>query len=204
MREQLKYLIYDLDRWAYAKRFPKALIPLIALLYPACWPVVSYRLGRSIRLLEPSWISRFLYIFFFPVRRLVEILTCTEISDQADIGPGFYIAHLGSIVVGKGTSAGANFSIRQNVTLGGSGDSASWAHPTLGDNVVLAAGAAVIGGVHIGDNVIIGANAVAVKNIPSGARAAGVPAKVLNLKGAYGINIRPNWTYLSNDGTGGE
>ena len=67
-------------------------------------------------------------------------------------------------------------------------------HPVIGDNVVVGAGVVIIGVVSIGSNVLIGANAVVNKDLPDNARAVGVPAKVINEKGSYGISVRNYWS----------
>lgn len=194
MREQLKYLIFDLDRWAFPKKIPISLIFIVLLIYPATWSILSYRINRGILLCNYRIIYLLLFIPLFIFKRIVEVLMSCEISEKADIGPGFYIAHSGAIIIGAGTKAGKNFSIRQGVTFGGGSDKVL-SHPLCGDNVIVGAGAKVIGGLSIEDNVIIGANAVVTRDIPTNARVGGIPAKIINLKGIYGISIRPKWNY---------
>lgn len=195
MLKQLKYLLQDLDRWAYSKKLPIVFIWLVIFIYPATWAIMIYRMGRLINSIPIKSIRILLKIPYYIVKRLLcESFLSIDISDGADIGPGFYIAHSGAIVIGTGVKAGKNFSIRQGVTCGGSGNK-GLSHPYIGDDVVLAAGVKVIGNVSIGNNVIIGANAVVTKDIPSNARAVGIPAKVINYEGSYGINIRESWKY---------
>lgn len=192
---ELKNLRYDLDRWAYGKRIPISFIWLVLFIYPATWAVVIYRMGRLINKIPFRVIRFILKIPYFIIKRFIaETYLSVDISEGADIGPGLYIGHLGSIVVGTGVKAGKNFSIRQGVTLGGSGDK-GLSHPKLGDNVIIAAGAIIIGEVNIGNNVMIGANAVVNKDIKDNGRAVGIPAKTINYDGTYGINIRPKWSY---------
>lgn len=194
MREQFKYLIFDLDRWAYPRNIPIYMLFLVILIYPATWIIISYRINRAVYLINNRFIYSILIIPCFVFRRIIEVLLSCEISEKANIGPGFYIAHLGTIVIGAGTKAGKNFSIRQGVTFGGGSDKIL-NHPHCGNNVIVGAGAKVIGGLRIGDDIIIGANAVVTKDIPNRARVGGIPAKIINLKGVYGINIRPKWHY---------
>jgi len=190
--KQLYYLLIDLDRWAYALRIPVLFIPIVLLLYVQTWSVLAYRTSRFVHLLnfKPLKYLFFLPLFFF--RKFIEIITSNTISEKADIGPGFYIAHTGAIVIGGGSKAGINFSVRQCVTLGGGAEVQG--HPVIGNNVVVGAGAVIIGVVSIGSNVLIGANAVVNKDLPDNARAVGVPAKVINEKGSYGISVRNYWS----------
>ncbi|MBT5491032.1 serine O-acetyltransferase [bacterium] len=195
MKEQLKYLIYDLDRWAYAKKLPVYFIWLVIFIYPARWAIVIYRIGRMINLIPFKLIRIVFKIPYYIVKRLLcESFLSIDISDGADIGPGLYIAHSGAVVIGTGVKAGRNFSIRQGVTCGGSGNN-GLSHPIFGNNVILSAGVKVIGKVHIGSNVIIGANAVVIKDIPDNSRAVGIPAKPINFDGVYGVTIRKKWNY---------
>ena len=189
--KQLKYLLIDLDRWAYALRIPVPLLPIVLLLYVQTWSVLAYRCSRFVHLLNFKPLKYLLFLPFFFLRKFIEIITSNTISEKADIGPGFYIAHTGAIVIGGGSKAGKNFSVRQCVTLGGGAE--VHGHPVIGDNVVVGAGAVIIGVVSIGSNVLIGANAVVNKDLPDNARAVGVPAKVINEKGSYGISVRNYW-----------
>lgn len=190
--KEFKYLIIDLDRWAYALGLPIICIPLVLFIYVQTWSIFSYRLARAVHLIKWRWLRWLLYLPAFILRKVSEVITSNTISEKAKVGPGFYIGHTGAIVVGSGTVAGVNFSIRQSVTLGGGSEYGS-AHPTIGNNVVLGAGAVVIGGVNVGSNVLIGANAVVTKDIQDCARAVGAPAEVINLKGSYGIVNRNFW-----------
>lgn len=172
----IKYLVTDLKRvWAPRQPFPAAFL-LSPLLYIPVWSVVSYRVGRSLLLL-PSPFRELLAPIRFAQKRLVQLITTTDISEHADIGPGFFIAHNGPVVIGRGTRAGRNFFVRQGVTVGG--DGMSGGHATFGDNVMLGANVVVVGAVTVGSDVIIGANAVVTKDIPDGSVAVGVPARVL-------------------------
>lgn len=100
-----------------------------------------------------------------------------DIAPSAKIGPGITMNHSVGIVIGSGVVIGKNLNIFQNVTIGTRG---SLEYPTIGDNVNLYSGCALLGPIRVGDNVSIGANAVVLKNIPSNNTAVGVPAKVVN------------------------
>ena len=195
MYSELLFLYYDLDRWAYAKKLPVYLIWLVIFIYPSTWAIVVYRLGQIINMISNKYIRLPLKIPYYILKRLLcESFLSIDISDGAKIGPGFYIAHSGAIVIGTGVRAGKNFSIRQGVTCGGSGNN-GLSHPSFGDNVILSAGVKCIGSIKVGNNVIIGANAVVTKNIDDNSRVVGIPAKTINHNGTYGINIRQRWSY---------
>lgn len=96
-----------------------------------------------------------------------------EISPFATIGPGLCLAHSVGIVVGPAVLAGQNLRLHQGVTLG---EGTRSGQPTIGDDVVIGAGAAVLGGIHVGDRVVVGANAVVTTDVSADSVAVGVPA----------------------------
>jgi len=107
------------------------------------------------------------------------------ISTFAEIGPGFYIAHVGSLVIGQETRIGRNCDVRQNVTFGGNfnkRDDQGRSQPLVGDNVSFGAGAVVIGPIKVGSNSIVGANSVVTRDVPENVIVSGVPAVVLKDK----------------------
>lgn len=107
-------------------------------------------------------------------------ITGIEIHPGATIGRRLFIDHGMGVVIGETTVIGNDVTLFHNTTLGGRSMTHGKRHPTLGDRVVVGAGAKVLGAVWIGDDVQIGANAVVVKDIPAGSIAVGVPAKVRN------------------------
>ena len=109
--------------------------------------------------------------------------TGVEIHPAAKIGPGFFIDHGTGIVIGETTEIGANCTIYQNATLGGTGKDVGKRHPTLGNNVMVGAGAKVLGPFTVGDNSKIAANAVVLDTIPPNSTAVGVPARVVRRNG---------------------
>lgn len=97
---------------------------------------------------------------------------------DAEIGPGLRLPHPTGIVIGQGVRIGANCTIYQQVTLGGArlGDWKAGRYPTLGNNVVLFAGAKLLGEIEVGDGAVVGANAVVTKDVPPRHVAKGIPA----------------------------
>ncbi len=110
-------------------------------------------------------------------------VTGIEIHPGAQIGNGLFIDHGMGVVVGETTIIGDNCLLYQGVTLGGTGKDKGKRHPTLGDNVMVGAGAKVLGPIKIGNNVKIAANAVVLKDIPDNCTAVGVPARIARCEG---------------------
>ena len=110
--------------------------------------------------------------------------TGIEIHPGAKIGKGLFIDHGMGIVFGETTEIGDNCTIYHGVTLGGTGKDSGKRHPTLGNNVLIGAGAKVLGPVYIGDNVRVGAGSVVLKNLPANTTAVGVPAEVVRVRGS--------------------
>ena len=117
------------------------------------------------------------------ISQLARLLTGIEIHPGATIGKGFFIDHGMGVVIGETTEIGDNCSIYQGVTLGGTGKDLGKRHPTLGDNVMIGAGAKVLGPFTIGDGSKIAAGAVVLKEIPEQSTAVGVPARVVKQQG---------------------
>ena len=126
-------------------------------------------------------------------------LTGVEIHPGARIGRRFFIDHGMGVVIGETAEIGDDVTIYHGVTLGGTSWKEGKRHPTLGNGVVVGAGAKILGPIHIGDGAKIGSNAVVVKDVPMGATAAGVPARILDEEkkntgtfNAYGIGNDQN------------
>lgn len=113
------------------------------------------------------------------VSHLSRALTGIEIHPGAEIGDGFFIDHGMGVVIGETTQIGDNCHLYQGVTLGGTSTKRIKRHPTLGDNVVVGAGANLIGAINVGNNVRIGAGSVVVGNVPDNATVVGVPGHVV-------------------------
>lgn len=139
--------------------------------HAAVWPTAIYRMsawcsGHHVRVL-PTVLER-INLMFFGI----------EISSSVPIGPGLYIAHpVGTVIMAK--RIGANASFIAAVTLG-MRDSHSF--PVLGDGVMVGAGARVLGGILLGDGCTVGANAVVIQDVPAGATAVGVPARIIEAR----------------------
>lgn len=115
--------------------------------------------------------------------QLVRFLTGIEIHPGAKIGAGFFIDHGMGVVIGETTEIGENVTIYQGVTLGGTGTERGKRHPTLGDNVVVGAGAKILGNIRIGNNVKVGAGSVVVHPVPDQCTVVGVPAEIVRREG---------------------
>ncbi len=113
---------------------------------------------------------------------IARFLTGIEIHPAAKIGPGFFIDHGMGVVIGETAEVGENCLLYQGVTLGGTGKEKGKRHPTLKNNVVVGAGAKVLGAITVGNNVIIGANSVILKPVPDNAICVGVPGRITRKK----------------------
>ena len=117
-----------------------------------------------------------------PARALAEVtrmLTGVDIHPAARLAPGVFIDHATGVVIGETAQVGAEVTLYQGVTLGGTSLEAGKRHPTIGDRVTIGAGAKVLGPVTIGAGSQIGANAVVVKPVPAGSVVVGVPGQVI-------------------------
>jgi serine O-acetyltransferase len=117
------------------------------------------------------------------------ILTGADIHPGAKIGKNFFIDHATGVVIGETAEIGDNVSIYQGVTLGGVSAEKKKRHPTIGNNVVVGAGATILGPITIGDNVRVGAGSVVVKSVPPNSTVVGVPAKIVQRSGATTIDL---------------
>lgn len=172
-------IFYKLKRdfQACFERDPAARTPLgfleVLLTYSGYHALLAYRfihfLHATIRIpLIPRVLSQ-----------MVRFLTGVEIHPGAKIGPGLFIDHGMGVVIGETTEIGENVTLYQDVTLGGTGIERGKRHPTLGNNVVVGAGAKVLGNIQIGNNVKIGAGSVVVHSVPDNSTVVGVPGEVL-------------------------
>ena len=148
----------------------------VLLLYQGLHALISYR------------IAHFFYKthLFFMARLISQFSRCMtgiEIHPGAQIGRGFFIDHGMGVVIGETAVIGDNVLLYQQVTLGGTGLEKGKRHPTIGNNVVIGAGAKVLGNITVGDNSYIGANAVVIKDAPPNSTVVGVPGRITKQEG---------------------
>ena len=120
---------------------------------------------------------------------VARILTGADIHPGAKVGKNFFIDHATGVVIGETSEIGDNVSIYQGVTLGGVSTEKKKRHPTIGNNVVIGAGATILGPITIGDNVRVGAGSVVVKSVPPNSTVVGVPAKIVQREGTTRIDL---------------
>ncbi len=117
------------------------------------------------------------------VAQFARFLTGIEIHPGAKIGKGLFIDHGTGVVIGETSQIGDNVTMFQGVTLGGTGKERGKRHPTIGNNVVIGAGAKILGDINVGNNVNIGANAVVIKDVPDDSTVVGVPGRIARKEG---------------------
>lgn len=144
----------------------------VLLVYPGFHALQFYRVAHWLERREVPLAPRL-------VSHFSRWLTGIEIHPAATIGDGLFIDHGMGVVVGETAVLGRDCHLYQGVTLGGTSTRRTKRHPTLGDNVVVGAGASVIGAVTIGDNVRIGAGSVVVTSVPANATVVGVPGHIV-------------------------
>ena len=142
------------------------------LLYPSFKVMLHYRLAHKLYKKGHYFLAR--YISQKGVRR-----TGIEIHPGAEIGKGFFIDHGNGVIIGETTIIGDNVTLYQGVTLGGTGKEHGKRHPTIGNNVMISAGAKILGSFTIGDNSKIGAGSVVLHEVPPNSTVVGVPGRVV-------------------------
>lgn len=144
----------------------------VVFCYPGFHAMLFYRPAHALWNRKLYFLGRFL-------SHLGRFFTGVEIHPGAKIGRGFFIDHGMGVVIGETAEIGNNCTLYHQVTLGGT----SWAkekrHPTLGDNVIIGAGAKVLGPFTLGDNSMVGSNSVVVKEVPADSTVVGVPGRVV-------------------------
>jgi len=140
--------------------------------YPGMHAVLFHRLNHSLWNRGLKWLARFL-------SSTARFLTGIEIHPGAKIGRRFFIDHGMGVVIGETAEIGDDCTLYQGVTLGGTSWNKGKRHPTLGNNVVIGAGAKVLGPFKVGDNARIGSNSVVIKEVPANATVVGVPGRVV-------------------------
>lgn len=166
-----KRLNYDLDR--VLKEDPAARSKLeVFLLYPSINALIVYRIAHKLYNKKCFFLARLL-------SQLARFFTGIEIHPGAKIGKGLFIDHGMGVVIGETAEIGDNVTIYHGVTLGGTGKDKGKRHPTVKDNVIIGAGAKILGPITIGNNVKVGANSVVLKDVQDHATAVGIPAKII-------------------------
>lgn len=162
-------LRYDLNRVMENDPAARSKIEVF-LLYPTIHAMIAYRIAHFLYTKKLFFLARF-------VSQISRFFTGIEIHPGAKIGRGLVIDHGMGVVIGETSEIGDNVLLYHGVTLGGTGKDKGKRHPTVGNNVVIGAGAKVLGPIYIGSNSKIGANSVVLNNVPEGATAVGIPAK---------------------------
>ncbi|MCX7927672.1 MAG: serine O-acetyltransferase [Candidatus Omnitrophica bacterium] len=148
----------------------------ILLLYQGLHALVLYRIAHFFYKKKLYFIARW-------ISQIGRFLTGVEIHPGATIGKGCFIDHGMGVVIGETAIIGDNVLLYQGVTLGGTGLEKGKRHPTIGNNVVIGAGAKVLGNITIGDNSYIGANAVVIRDVPPNSTIVGVPGRITKQDG---------------------
>ena len=148
----------------------------IVMLYSGIHALLAYRVSHKLYLSKHYFSARL-------VSQLSRFITGIEIHPGAKIGKGLFIDHGMGVVIGETAEIGDNCTLYQGVTLGGTGKDVGKRHPTLGDNVMVGAGAKVLGPLNIGSGSKIASNAVVLKDIPENSTAVGIPAQVVRREG---------------------
>ena len=174
------------DIRAVRERDPAARSTLEVLLcYPGVHALAFHRFGHAMWRRGWKIPARFL-------SHVSRFFTGIEIHPAAKLGPGLFIDHGMGVVIGETAEVGENVTLLQGVTLGGTSLKREKRHPTLGNNVVVGAGAKIIGGFKIGDGSRIGAGSVVVREVPTNSVVVGVPGRVTYRDGqrvAGGIDL---------------
>lgn len=154
--------------------------------YPGLHAVMLHRVAHACwmsNIVGIKWLGRFLSVFS-------RWLTGIEIHPGAIVGDRVFFDHAMGVVVGETAEIGDGCTIYQGVTLGGTSlYKGVKRHPTLGKNVVVSAGAKVLGGFTVGDGAKIGSNAVVIKPVPAGATAVGIPARIIMPKEGVSLEV---------------
>lgn len=149
----------------------------ILLLYSGIHAVVRHRYAHFFYKIHLYFIARL-------ISQTSRFFTGIEIHPGAKIGRGLFIDHGMGVVIGETTIIGENCTIYQGVTLGGTGKDKGKRHPTIGNNVMIGAGAKVLGPFTVGDNSKIAANAVVLSEVPSNTTCVGVPGRITKKDGS--------------------
>jgi len=165
------------DLAAVFERDPAATNKLeVILTYAGFHALMAYRIAHRFHKWGMPIVPR-------AISQFARWLTGIEIHPAAKIGKGFFIDHGMGVVIGETAEIGDSVTLFQGVTIGGTGKERGKRHPTLGNHVVVGAGAKILGGIKIGDNVKIGANSVVLKSVPANSTVIGVPGRIIKAEG---------------------
>lgn len=154
------------------ERDPAMKSPLEVILYPSFRVIISYRIAHKLYEKKHFFLARL-------ISQIAAHRTGIEIHPGAEIGKGLFIDHGSGVIIGETTIIGDNVTLYQGVTLGGTGKEHGKRHPTLKDNVMVSAGAKILGSFTIGENSKIGAGSVVLHEIPDNCTVVGVPGRVV-------------------------
>lgn len=154
------------------ERDPAIKSNLEVFLYPSFKVILSYRLAHKLYMRKHYFLARW-------ISQRAARKTGIEIHPGATIGKGLFIDHGSGVIIGETAELGNNVTLYQGVTLGGTGKEHGKRHPTLKDNVMVSAGAKVLGSFTIGENSKIGAGSVVLKEVPADCTVVGVPGRVV-------------------------
>lgn len=166
------------------KKDPAARSVWEVLTYAGLWAIWSHRISHGL------WKRGFKF-FARALSQWARFCTGIEIHPGAKIGRRFFIDHGSGVVIGETAEVGDDCLMYHQVTLGGTSLEKIKRHPTIGNGVLLGAGAKVIGAITVGDRAKIGVNAVVTKEVPPDSIAVGVPAKIVKQNGVYKESVAP-------------
>lgn len=159
----------------------------------ATWPgvqaILAYRLAHRLYL-------RRVPVLPFLVSYLSRSVTGVEIHPGARIGDGIFIDHGSGVVIGETCQIGANVTLYQGVTLGGTGFARGKRHPTVEDNVTIGSGAKLLGPLTVGENAKIGANTVVIEDVPANSTVVGNPGHPVRVEGRKPEGPDTDWIHL--------
>ena len=154
------------------ERDPAIKSPMEVLLYPSFQVMLRYRIAHKLYLKKHYFLARW-------ISQKAARKTGIEIHPGATIGKGLFIDHGSGVIIGETAIIGDNVTLYQGVTLGGTGKETGKRHPTLEDNVMVSAGAKILGSFTIGENSKIGAGSVVLKPVPANCTVVGVPGRIV-------------------------
>lgn len=146
------------------------------LLYPSFKVILRYRVAHKLYLKKHYFLARW-------ISQKAARKTGIEIHPGAQIGKGLFIDHGSGVIIGETAIIGDNVTLYQGVTLGGTGKEQGKRHPTLKDNVMVSAGAKILGSFTIGENAKIGAGSVVLEEVPANCTVVGVPGRIVKVDG---------------------